>query len=267
MGIRISATTRYSRRAADPRASISWTTDAFASSRRNSSAAWLIFTTACSDKTPISSYTPMRHERDPAREHLRRHEVVEVAPVLVHAERLRARRLPEAVVLAEADTVPAGDLASEPAAALGQHLGRDRRVRLPAVADLACPVLGVASGEPVDLVGPDPRCPFAAEERLEALAQAVDGLRVDELVDDDEAVAVELLPLLVGPGFDHSQPSPSEISRTAERSGSTAVRIALRPNRDAGPWSPTTPARSPSASKTGAAIALRSSSRSPAASA
>src|SRR6185437_10121172 len=122
--------------------------------------------------------------------------------------------------------------------------------------------------EPVHLVGLDPGGPLAAEERLEALPETFDGVSVDELVDDDEAVAVELLDLLVGPGLDHPvHPRPKEMAFVAASSGSTAARIASRPNRDAGPCRPTIPARSPSASKTGAAIAFRSSSRSPAASA
>ena len=185
----------------------------------------------------------------------------------MHAEGFRAGRLPEAVVLAEPDAVPARDLAGKPSAALGQDLSGDHRVGLPAVADLPRAVLGVASGDPVDLVRLDPGRPLAAEERLEALAQVLDGLHVDELVDDDESVALELLVLLVGPGFDHPQPSPIEVARDAARRGSTAARIASRPKREAGPWRPMIPASVRSASKTGAAIALRSSSRSPTASA
>src|SRR5207302_8832809 len=100
----------------------------------------------------------------------RRHEVVEVAPVLVHAERLGAGRLPEAVVLADAYSVPAGELRGEPSAPLRQNLRGDRRVCLPAVADLARSIVRVASGEPVHVVGLDPRRPLAGEERLEAFA-------------------------------------------------------------------------------------------------
>jgi hypothetical protein len=143
-------------------------------------------------------------ERDPARDHLRWNEVVQVAAVLVHAERLRARRLPDAVVLVDPHSVPAHEVGGEAARPLGEHLGGDPGISLPAVADLPCAVLRVAPGHPVDLVRADARLVLAGEETVEALAQELDSALVDErLLDDEEAVALERRALLVGPLLAH----------------------------------------------------------------
>src|SRR2546423_1013902 len=83
--------------------------------------------------------------------------------------------------------------------------GGQARMGLPAVADLARPVLGVAPGDPVHLVGPDARHVVAREERLEAFAERFDGPFVDEaLLDDEESVAAEALELLIAPAV-HAQ--------------------------------------------------------------
>src|SRR3954470_4814029 len=138
-------------------------------------------------------------EGDPARDHLGRVEVVQIGAVLVHPERLHARRLPDAVVLEDADAVVAHELGREAAGALGQHLGGEAVVGLPAVADLARAVVGIATGDPVHLVGPDAGLILLAIDRLEPLAHALDLLVGDEaLVENEESVAVERLELVGG---------------------------------------------------------------------
>jgi hypothetical protein len=142
-------------------------------------------------------------EGDPAGDHLGRHEVVEVAAVLVHPERLRARRLPDHVVLEDADAVPAHELRGEAAGPLGQDLHCEAAVGLPAVADLPRAVVGVAARDPVHVVRPDAGLVAAGEQCLEALAQAGDGVRVDEaFLHDEEAVALERLELLGAPAVE-----------------------------------------------------------------
>ena len=110
-------------------------------------------------------------ERDPARDHLRRDEVVGVRGVLVEPDRLRPRRLPEDVVLENAHAAVARELRGESAGSLGQHLSRDDVVRLPRVAELARAVLRIAAGHPVHLVRPDPGLVLAVEQRDVALAE------------------------------------------------------------------------------------------------
>ena len=145
-------------------------------------------------------------QRDPAGQHLRRHEVVGVRRVLMEADRLRPRGLPEDVVLQDPRAAVARELGTEAPRALRQHLRGDHVVGSPAVADLARPVLGIASRHPVDLVGLDPGLVDALEERLVALAQQVERARRDEaLLDDQEAVAVEALDLLVREDVDHDR--------------------------------------------------------------
>src|SRR5439155_12631101 len=149
-------------------------------------------------------------QRDPAGDHLRRDEVIEVAPVLMHAERLRTRRLPDAVVLDDPYAVPPHQRRSEPACPLPEHLGRDAPVGLPAVADLTGAILGVASRDPVHLVWANPGLVAAGEQRLEPFTQERDGVVRDEaLFHDDEAVAPELVALLVAPALHGSAPRPA----------------------------------------------------------
>ena len=110
----------------------------------------------------------------------------------MEADRLRPGRLPEDVVLEDANAAIAGELRGEPRRPLREHLGRDDRVRLPGVAELARAVLGVAAGHPVHLVGPDPGLVLALEEAEVALAEVLERILGDEpLLDDQEAVAVE----------------------------------------------------------------------------
>src|SRR5712691_879155 len=111
-------------------------------------------------------------ERDPARNHLRRKDVVEVASVLVHAERLRTRRLPNAVVLNDPYPVPPDQRRGEPARPLRERLGGDAWIGLPAVADLTGAILGIASGDPVHLVWANPGLVAAGEQRLEEIGRA-----------------------------------------------------------------------------------------------
>ena len=85
-----------------------------------------------------------------------------------------------------------GELPREPADPLVEHLGGDRLVRLPAVADLARAVLRVAPGHPVDLVGLDAGLVVAVEEPLVPLAEELQRAVGDEaLLDDQEAVPLE----------------------------------------------------------------------------
>jgi hypothetical protein len=143
-------------------------------------------------------------EGDPARDHLRRDDVIEVAPVLVHAERLRPGRLPDAVVLEEPHAFPPHQLGGEAARSFREHLVRDGEVRLPAVADLARAVLGVAARDPVHLVGPDPRLVVAREETVEPLPEPLDGSGVDEpLGHDHEPVTAERGELCFAPTIEH----------------------------------------------------------------
>jgi hypothetical protein len=115
----------------------------------------------------------------------------------VEPDRFRSRRLPEDVVLEDADAAVAGELRGEPPDALREHLRRDDRVGLPRVAELSRAVLGVAPRHPVHLVGPDAGLVLALEEREVALAEPLERALGDEpFLDDEEAVALELLDLL-----------------------------------------------------------------------
>ena len=128
-------------------------------------------------------------QRDPARDHLRRDEVVGVRRVLVEADRLRSWRFPENVVLEDPDAAVAGELGGEAARPLGEHLRRDDGVRLPGVAELPGAILGVAAGNPVHLVRPDPGLVLAVEEGDVALPEQLEPALGDEtILDDEEAV-------------------------------------------------------------------------------
>jgi hypothetical protein len=116
----------------------------------------------------------------------------------VHAERLRAGRLPEAVVLEHPRSAVAAEAGGDAACPLAQHLRGDEVVRPPAVADLPGHVLAIAPALPVDLVGGDPGGVVALEDGGEALAEDLDGRRWDKaLLDDEKAVLVEALDLIV----------------------------------------------------------------------
>ena len=155
-------------------------------------------------------------ERDPAGDHLGWDEVVEIRPVLVHTERLGLRRLPDAVVLQDPHAVPAHELGGKPPSPLGQHLTRDLRIRLPAVADLTRAVLRIPAGDPVHLVWPDPARVVASEQPVEALAHELDRRVVDEsLFDDQEAVAVECGEVVFCPAVDHRAANSCTSSRSA----------------------------------------------------
>jgi hypothetical protein len=145
-------------------------------------------------------------ERDPAGDHLGRHEVVRVRPVLVEADRLRARRLPEDVVLEQPHAAVAGELRGEPPGPLREHLCRDHVVGPPAVADLPRAVLRVAPRHPVHLVGLDPRLVVPVEEMEEPFAQHRQRVRGHEpFLDDQEAVPVERGDLLGRQRLDHDR--------------------------------------------------------------
>ncbi len=122
----------------------------------------------------------------------------------MHAERLRAGRLPDHVVLEKAHPVPVEQPRRETTGPLRQRLRGDSQVGLPAVADLPGPVLRIAARDPVDLIRPDACLVAAGEERLEALAQLPDRLVVDEALRyDDEAVALESVELFRCPVHRH----------------------------------------------------------------
>ncbi len=113
------------------------------------------------------------------------HEVVRVGRVLVEADRLRPWRLPEDVVLEDPHAPVAGELGGKSARPLGKDLRGDHVVGLPCVAELPRAVLGIASGNPVHLVGPDARLVLAVEQRDVALAEQLEPALGDEAFLDD----------------------------------------------------------------------------------
>ena len=116
----------------------------------------------------------------------------------MEAEGPAARRLPQQVVLREPRAGPAGELRAGRADLGGENGRGDGAVRLPAVADLAGQVGGVAALAPVPLVRLEPGLELAAKERLEALAQALSRRGLNDARHDDEAVLGERLALLFG---------------------------------------------------------------------
>ena len=115
--------------------------------------------------------------------------MVEVGGVLVAEQRLAGRRLPDEVVLREAQAGDAGERGAERGVALGQDRGGDGAVGLPRVAELAGEVRRRARRVVVDLVGAQARLPLVGEAGGEALAEAGDLVVVEEALDDEEAVA------------------------------------------------------------------------------
>ena len=116
-------------------------------------------------------------ERHPAGAETRRHHPVAVAVVLVEAQRLRPRRLPDHIVLGDARAVPAHQLGTGPAHGLGQDDPGDGPVRAPAVADLTGEVGRVAPLAPVPLVGVEAGLELAAEQGLEPGTGGLDQFR------------------------------------------------------------------------------------------
>jgi hypothetical protein len=116
----------------------------------------------------------------------------------VEPDRLRARWLPEYVVLEDPDTAVSGQLRGESASALGEHLRGDDGVGLPGIAELPRTVLGVAAGNPVHLVRADARLVLAVEESEVAIAEELETTLGDEpFLDDQEAVPLERGDLVV----------------------------------------------------------------------
>jgi hypothetical protein len=124
----------------------------------------------------------------------------------VEADRLRARRLPEHVVLEDADAAVARKLRGEPSGALGENLRRDDGVRLPRVAELARTVLGVAPRDPVHLVRADAGLVLGLEEAEVAVAQSLEpALGHESFLDDQEPVSPKGLDLLGGERVDQER--------------------------------------------------------------
>jgi hypothetical protein len=87
-----------------------------------------------------------------------------------------------------------------------EHLGGDRLVGLPAVADLPRAVLRVAPRDPVDLVGLDAGLVVAVEEPLVSLAETLERAVGDQaFLDDQEAVVLEGRDLLGGERVDRQE--------------------------------------------------------------
>ena len=115
----------------------------------------------------------------------------------MEADRLRSGRLPEDVVLEDADAAIAGERRRQSSDALREHLRRDHGVRLPGIAELTRAILGVATGYPVHLVGADSRLVLPLEEAEVALSEHLQRARGHEAVfDDQEAVVLERLDLV-----------------------------------------------------------------------
>ena len=128
----------------------------------------------------------------------------------MEADRLRARRLPEDVVLEDPHAPVAGELGGKSARPLGEDLCGDHVVGLPRVAELPRAVLGIASRNPVHLVGPDARLVLAVEQRDVALAEQLEPTLGDEaFLEDQEAVLVEGGHLLRRERVDHCGYFPS----------------------------------------------------------
>jgi hypothetical protein len=124
----------------------------------------------------------------------------------VEADRLGARGFPEDVVLQDPHAAVPDELRGEAAGSLGQHLRRHDVVRLPGIAQLSRPILRIATGHPVHLVGPDARLVLAVEEPEVALAEQLEpALRDEPFVDDEEAVSPEALDLLGGQRLDQER--------------------------------------------------------------
>ena len=102
----------------------------------------------------------------------------------MHSESARAGRLPEAVVVDDANAVPAGELRGEAAALLAEDLRGDQLIGLPAVADLSRLRLGVAAPNPVHFIWSDPCRVLARKKLVEALAQQHHGRFGNEVLLD-----------------------------------------------------------------------------------
>jgi hypothetical protein len=115
----------------------------------------------------------------------------------MESDRLRARRLPEDVVLQDPNAAVSGQLGGDSPRALRENLRGNHGVRFPRVAQLPRTVLGVATGNPVHLVGADSRFILSVEEQEVALAEKLEATLGDEpFLDDQEAVLSEALDML-----------------------------------------------------------------------
>src|SRR6516164_3147308 len=116
----------------------------------------------------------------------------------MEAERFRPWWFPQHVVLADAGPRPAGERRAQSANLLLEYDARGGAGGLPAVADLARAVGQVAPGAPVPFIRIQAGLEFAAEQWLEARARRCDFLCAQEVIEDQEAVGVELLDLSRG---------------------------------------------------------------------
>src|SRR4030095_746127 len=105
-------------------------------------------------------------------------------------DRLGPRWLPQHVVLKDPNALVPHQLRREPADPRREHLRGDHRVRLPGVAELPGPVLGIPALATVHLVRPDPGLVLALEQRQVAFAESLERAGADQaLLDDQEPVA------------------------------------------------------------------------------
>jgi hypothetical protein len=106
-------------------------------------------------------------------------------------------------VLEDPNALVPHQLRREPADPRREHLRGDHRVRLPGVAELPGPVLGISALDPVHLVRPDAGIVLALEQRQVAFAEPLEGTWGDQaLLHDQEPVAPERRDLLVGEAFE-----------------------------------------------------------------
>src|SRR6185436_8678875 len=107
-------------------------------------------------------------ERDPAGHHFAGHDPAIVGIILMEAERLAARWLPDDIVLADAGARPAAQSRAGLADIAPKHDRGDGEIRFPPVADLPRQVLAIAAEPPVPFIGIKSGLELAGEHRLEA---------------------------------------------------------------------------------------------------
>src|SRR5882762_9977064 len=133
----------------------------------------------------------------------------------MEAEGLRARRLPQQVILADARARPPRQRRAQAAHLLFQHDPSDGPVGLPAVADLPRPIRRVPRLAPVPFVRIQAGLELAAEQRLESRSCERNLLGAQEAIEDQEPVRVKLLDLSRGELHHLDSTSPRTRCRSA----------------------------------------------------